>query len=187
MEIGKGSTRSYSVENWLWKRLWTCCKTSRSGWMDGWWMNERMVPGDLPRTCTNVHVLFYLFRKAEGDVSLPHTTGKTSVLFPKIFGRKDNADEQMANKGHNIVSLLYTALKFPLYIFYILTWPNDCIKKKPKHVVLAYIFPLYFSEHVAVTEVPPFRRHTHPPHTKRIQQNSKNDVRMRRTAMCKTL
>jgi hypothetical protein len=26
METGRGSTRSYTVENLLWKRLWTCLK-----------------------------------------------------------------------------------------------------------------------------------------------------------------
>jgi hypothetical protein len=27
LEIEGGNTRSHSVENWLWKRLWTCCQT----------------------------------------------------------------------------------------------------------------------------------------------------------------
>jgi len=29
MEIGRGSTRSHCVENWLWKRLWTCHKSDK--------------------------------------------------------------------------------------------------------------------------------------------------------------
>jgi hypothetical protein len=29
LEIGRESTKSQSVENSLWKRLWTCCKTSK--------------------------------------------------------------------------------------------------------------------------------------------------------------
>ena len=27
LELKRGSTRSHSVENWLWNRLWSCCKT----------------------------------------------------------------------------------------------------------------------------------------------------------------
>jgi len=27
LDIERGSTRSFSVENWFWKRRWTCCKT----------------------------------------------------------------------------------------------------------------------------------------------------------------
>ena len=27
MAIERGSSRSNFVENWLWKMLWTCCKT----------------------------------------------------------------------------------------------------------------------------------------------------------------
>jgi len=36
--IWRQSTRSHSMENWLWKRLWTCCMTGKrmNEWMNEW-------------------------------------------------------------------------------------------------------------------------------------------------------
>jgi len=39
LEIERGSTRSYAVESWLWKRLWTC----RENWVRNEWMNITQI------------------------------------------------------------------------------------------------------------------------------------------------
>jgi len=40
METERGSTRLHSVENSLWKRLWTCCKMDHAMMMNAIFLNN---------------------------------------------------------------------------------------------------------------------------------------------------